>query len=331
MVSFSRLYLACAVIVSATAADNGVRRKRQLISIDLEDTVTDTVTEIVRDLKAKDGYSDYDSYFQRTGSKSEKKKDRKKSEESKGIKERQADSMSMDTDMSMSMDTRMNFRLFRAADDDMSMSMPNSRPTGPPPTTPTSPTSPPVPVDPPSVAPVAPVAPTAPPVAPAAPTDTPVAPVVAPVVAPTAPSVPPVAPTTPDQCADGTSRDEFVREALSDITPLAILLDPATPQGKAFEWLVTADLETDVCTYATLESRYSMATLYYSTDGDNWTSSTNWISSLSECNWEFVLCDDDEQVTHLSLGKLLCCYFLPDCCMLYDILDYQLTCMYLPL
>jgi hypothetical protein len=50
--------------------------------------------------------------------------------------------------------------------------------------------------------------------------------------------------------------------------------------------------------------RYQLATLYYSTSGENWTNSGNFLSADDECNWfqESVLCSED-RVTNITLGK----------------------------
>jgi hypothetical protein len=50
--------------------------------------------------------------------------------------------------------------------------------------------------------------------------------------------------------------------------------------------------------------RYQLATLYYSTDGENWSNNGTFLSADDECNWfrESVICSED-RVTNITLGK----------------------------
>ena len=93
-------------------------------------------------------------------------------------------------------------------------------------------------------------------------------------------------------------------ETLSEVTDPAILLDPATPQGEAFQWFDESG-GVDVCTYPTAQQRYALAVLYFSTNGDGWTDNTGWLSGLPECGWFGVTCDAAfiEFVTALDLRK----------------------------
>ncbi len=64
----------------------------------------------------------------------------------------------------------------------------------------------------------------------------------------------------------------------------AALETPDTPQNKAFNWLVE---NTNIDTYLDEKKiqRYSLATLYYSTNGDSWTVNTGWLGNGDECGW----------------------------------------------
>jgi len=60
-------------------------------------------------------------------------------------------------------------------------------------------------------------------------------------------------------------------DVLANVTDMAVLDDPSTPQGKAARWLIRGDgrhLQPDD---PTLVQRYVMATIYFSTNGDDWT------------------------------------------------------------
>ena len=80
--------------------------------------------------------------------------------------------------------------------------------------------------------------------------------------------------------------------------------DNGTPAGQAFEWMDGMDVETDPCTYPTVTSRFSAALFFYALAGESWTRSDGWLSSLPECEWYQVSCDDgDGQVTGITLRK----------------------------
>ena len=71
--------------------------------------------------------------------------------------------------------------------------------------------------------------------------------------------------------------------------------DPYSPQKLALDWLVLKD---DNINSNTIIQRYVLVTLYYSFEGDNWFSSTNWLNSEKhECHWKFVLCDGNEVIS----------------------------------
>jgi hypothetical protein len=58
----------------------------------------------------------------------------------------------------------------------------------------------------------------------------------------------------------------------------------SSPQNKALIWLSN---NTGINSYlnATKIQRYALATLFFSTDGTNWTSNKNWMSDDNECGW----------------------------------------------
>ena len=131
----------------------------------------------------------------------------------------------------------------------------------------------------------------APVVAPAAaPTVVPVAtaPTVAPVVQATnAPAIAPNVPLTwapvvvTPTTSPTVSQSEIYTLICSQIPDCSVLLDPTTPQGKAFAWLGDGNFFSS----AKKIQRYALATIYYSTDGDQWIDRTFWLSSVDECLW----------------------------------------------
>ena len=95
-------------------------------------------------------------------------------------------------------------------------------------------------------------------------------------------------------------------EILEPITDVDLLLDPTTPQGMAFNFIVNEDgyLSKDPCDATTIEQRYGLVTLYYATGGDTWTQNDGWLGFSHECNWFGVECHRDSlQVKDLELGK----------------------------
>ena len=64
----------------------------------------------------------------------------------------------------------------------------------------------------------------------------------------------------------------------------ASLTDPASPQSKALAWLAN-NTNVDQYNEIRLTQRYALATLYYATNGDHWSSNEGWLSDSDECTW----------------------------------------------
>jgi hypothetical protein len=110
-------------------------------------------------------------------------------------------------------------------------------------------------------------------------------------------------PATNGTCLLNETRTEYLRNRYSQISDPALLSDPTTPQGQAFVFMTETDpLFPDVCTYPTLDQRYGMATLYYSTQGDTWNDKTNWLGDTIECEWYGVVCFDSPMAANMTLG-----------------------------
>lgn len=122
-----------------------------------------------------------------------------------------------------------------------------------------------------------------------------------------APNPSPIGPTSsPGDCLMGRSREEYIFDLLTPITPADVLNDPDTPQGTAFDFLANDDPAlTDPCSSETIEQRYGLTTLYYSTQGAEWTDNTGWLGDGQECTWFGVVCGNSTAaVSELVLGKL---------------------------
>ena len=62
------------------------------------------------------------------------------------------------------------------------------------------------------------------------------------------------------------------------------LEDPNSPQSKALNWLESS-ANREISEAQRLLQRYALATLYYSTNGDDWINNIGWLSEENECNW----------------------------------------------
>lgn len=96
-------------------------------------------------------------------------------------------------------------------------------------------------------------------------------------------------------------KEAILLEVLSDVTDESVLLDMSTAQGMAYFFLVNEN-PSFVCS-PTILQRYSLSTLYFSTDGSRWTNNDGWLDSTNECSWFGVECNSEGLVIRLDLGK----------------------------
>eukprot|EP00980_Cylindrotheca_fusiformis_P024355 scaffold11783_cov120-Cylindrotheca_fusiformis.AAC.15 len=115
------------------------------------------------------------------------------------------------------------------------------------------------------------------------------------------PTLPPYfLPTLSPVSCSGFSREDYLLRILSQITPVDLLENRLTPQGKAFEYMSKFDpYLADPCD-KNIAQRYGLITMFYSTKGESWTSSDGWLSDQNECSWEGVDCSNGV-VTELDL------------------------------
>jgi hypothetical protein len=62
------------------------------------------------------------------------------------------------------------------------------------------------------------------------------------------------------------------------------LSNVSSPQYAAFEWL-RSSTNAGITSEQTLIQRYALASLYFSTTGDTWTTSSLWLTNTDECLW----------------------------------------------
>ncbi|GKY92919.1 hypothetical protein MPSEU_000260900 [Mayamaea pseudoterrestris] len=99
------------------------------------------------------------------------------------------------------------------------------------------------------------------------------------------------------------------RQLYALLAPLAAdsgssMASAGSPQNQALVWQAGA-LNFDSLSEAELTQRYALATLFYSTAGEQWTDSSQWLSDESECDWfsrSNAPCNGAGNLIDLSLG-----------------------------
>ena len=122
-----------------------------------------------------------------------------------------------------------------------------------------------------------------------------------------APPVPPVPPVPDIIWTEGmTEREQEVFEVLKRVTPPEILTDKSTPQSVAFNFVSNEDplfvsAKEDSEGLFRLRQRYILSSIYYSSNGGNWTESHKWLGGSSECDWHGITCTDDFFISVINL------------------------------
>lgn len=108
-------------------------------------------------------------------------------------------------------------------------------------------------------------------------------------------------------CCQPTCFDSEIIERMRDISDIEDIIlwkSPRTAQNMAMSWYTFEDSSG----YGDLETfsfeRFALASLYFATNGDQWTSSNNFISEKVECTWEGIFCDKNEVISEIVLRKL---------------------------
>jgi len=97
-----------------------------------------------------------------------------------------------------------------------------------------------------------------------------------------------------------------IKEILKNYSNVDSLEDKRSPQYKALDWIANRDMYQIDPMLPLFIQRYTLAVLYYSTNGPiTWKASKNFLSPIHECNWQnnggVRKCDDDGRVTDVSL------------------------------
>jgi hypothetical protein len=85
----------------------------------------------------------------------------------------------------------------------------------------------------------------------------------------------------------------------------AALRDPLSPQFAAMQWIRTPNNQGIYSDRVFLQ-RYALATVYYATGGEQWSSSDRWLTNSTECEWysssEEPICDSEGNLLELNLS-----------------------------
>jgi hypothetical protein len=111
--------------------------------------------------------------------------------------------------------------------------------------------------------------------------------------------------TTPSSAP--TSLQVYLKDLLSAAAPDSLISmsdDFSSPQAAAFEWLKLNTIRATQPDRIILQ-RFALATLYYSTSGDQWRRSDGWLTEENECFWYtrslLSPCNSLGEYTHLNL------------------------------
>jgi hypothetical protein len=96
---------------------------------------------------------------------------------------------------------------------------------------------------------------------------------------------------------------------LAQVSDATLLQDSTNnkPQYRAAQWIMEEDalmLNADDEDAVRLVQRYVMALLYYALEGNQWTSSANFLTAASVCEWQGVGClPYGHTINHINLGN----------------------------
>ena len=75
--------------------------------------------------------------------------------------------------------------------------------------------------------------------------------------------------------------------------------DYCAPEHLALIWLTYDDADGALDPQS-VEYRLMLSTIYFRTNGNKWTNSTNWLSGLDECSWLGVRCNSVDEIHELD-------------------------------
>jgi len=97
--------------------------------------------------------------------------------------------------------------------------------------------------------------------------------------------------TANPRCNNGLFRSQYIFNRLAQYSAESLLSSTATPQGKAYSFLLNYDTYmAGQCDAADLPERYALLVLYFATQGDQWTGRRGWCNGQQHCTWAGVGC-----------------------------------------
>lgn len=107
---------------------------------------------------------------------------------------------------------------------------------------------------------------------------------------------------TSNICSNGLRREELYLRQLQSISGQNLILSPATPQGKAYAFLVNYDpFFQGTCSVTGLRERFVLMTLYFSTNGENWMEQVGWCGGTQHCGWSGITCNNSGSITAIDI------------------------------
>jgi hypothetical protein len=127
------------------------------------------------------------------------------------------------------------------------------------------------------------------------------------VVTPTQSPAPTKSPNEAPPACTRTSLDCLAEILLqNEVSDAEALQDESSPQFLALRWLANNDtsvLDLDSTPTVILVERYVLAVLYFATSAEGGLNVLNFLTASSVCEWKGVLCNGDDLVVALLLGK----------------------------
>lgn len=111
--------------------------------------------------------------------------------------------------------------------------------------------------------------------------------------------------------------DELQKEL--GVVSMSDLTDMSTPQGTAFNWIVSLD-EMQLCPGDDrLIQRHVVVVLYFSTNGDGWNDKTSWLNPATECEWAGLTCNLVGEIVSVELSKYPCLVGGANVCFIVEV------------
>jgi hypothetical protein len=147
-----------------------------------------------------------------------------------------------------------------------------------------------------------------------------VAPSSSPIDAPTASPAPTSTPTLIDCQITESERAILIFDILDQVADSALIRDISTPQGMAADFIIHQDVRKLCPDDAKIIQRWVIATIYFSTGGDDWigcsasgtdpcgtekpfVNQVRFLSPFNECQWAGISCNSQECVTEIEFGE----------------------------